>query len=287
MLQPQSGFFRFMEFPPEIRTMVYACLFESDDQMRIITRKRVNQPRRPLPATKVVKRKGNRVTVEDTTRILPTGLHLLRTSKQILREAAPVLYGDNKFSFDDLADMKVFLDTIGSMRPYLRSLQVDHNGYWRSKARSTFALIKDATNLRSLTLYHADVCSTSASWYARYYTSPERLAGVMYYALSNLRKAHKATESNISILDIVKVNWSRCGKCEEVKPAFAPDDKCLTNNDGPFWGRNDSCKIKCKDAAEHCKKVEKQIRKAIAKMFNIDDEVAQPLELSREASQEL
>jgi hypothetical protein len=275
MLQPQSGFFRFMDFPPEIRAMVYASLFESDGPIRITTRKRVNQPRRPVPTTRVRTRLRNGWTMKDVAAFLPVGLQLLRTNKQILHEAAPVLYGDNKLQFDDLGDMKIFLDTIGSMKLYLRHLQVKESGYWRTKARSTFSLLKDVTELRTLSFFHSDVCSSSASWYSRYYTTPERLAGVMHSALYNLNKLHKSNDSTVSVLDLVKVHWVRCDKCEEVKPNFAEDIDCHTQGTRAFWNNGD-CKVKCKDAAEHCKQVEERIRKAIAQTLNI-----------REASQEL
>ena len=93
MLQPQTGFFPFMDLPAEIRTMIYACLFQSDGLLRITTRKRVNHPRRPVPVRQ--DRNTRQKTTARVGKILPEGLNLLRTSKRMLQEAAPVLYGDN------------------------------------------------------------------------------------------------------------------------------------------------------------------------------------------------
>jgi hypothetical protein len=191
---------------------------------------------------------------------LPEGLNLLRASKQILREAAPVLYGNNDFRFDDFADMKIFLDNIGSMRPFLCHLFVDSNGYWRSKARATLYLLKDAIELRTLSLHHRDVCAREqAMWYVYYSTTPERLASMLSTPLRALKKSHEESGSSIDVTDIVKIEWTRCSKCLELESGFAADADCI----GPSPFASSDCKVKCKDHEAHCREIEKKVRKAV------------------------
>jgi hypothetical protein len=189
----------------------------------------------------------------------------------MLKEAAPVLYGDNHFQLDDFADMKIFLEVIGSMRPYLHHIHVDSNGYWYFKARSTLNLLRDVKDLRTLTFDHADICESLRSvWSSRYFTTPTRLAGLLFPAFRAINKAQHESGSSINVLDIVKIKWFRCTKCYDLDPAFANDDDCVAPQFTLSSGRSD-CKIKCKDLAAHSAGVEAKVRKELARYLDIKE----------------
>jgi hypothetical protein len=266
MLQPQTGFFRFMDFPPEIRNIIYASMLEADGPIQVATRKRVNEPRTPwLAATYPDGEK--RVEIRDGCK-LPTSLNILRTSKQILKEAAPVLYGNNSFRFHELGDLRIFLDRIGSMRPYVRHLYINSHGWYRSKAKNAFRLLKDATQLRTLTFNHSDVCAQGIHYYLRYITTPERLVDSLYTPFRALQKAHTESGSTINVLDILNLYWKRCVQCEAAKPDFATEGECKGAPCRYPWMDN-ACKVKCKDAEKHCEEVQKKIRGLVARDMGV------------------
>ena len=274
MLLQQTGFFRFMDLPPEIRTMIYTYLFKGDSELWINTYKPVNQLRRPqLRRTRVeyiANPKGGSMAkgVKDTS--LPDGLTLLRVSRHMLREAASVLYGNNHFHVHGLSDLKIFLDTIGTMRHYLRYLHIGKNGWWRSKARTAFHPLKDVAELRILSFDHGDVdvdTSVTGYWTSRYTTSPAGLVYQLSPLLASLKKLHAAKGNASAVLELIKIDWDKCGRCKEAASQFAVDDKCI-GSAASVW-TNNGCKVKCKDAAEHCKEVENTIRTKVAELLDI------------------
>lgn len=274
MLQPQTGFFRFMDFPAEIRNLVYSFLFEADDGIKVVTAKRVNEPRRPVPS-----REGNgsqrywqrqrKPNPDAEDKSLPTNIKLLLTNKQILSEAAPILYGNNHFRFIDLADLKIFLERIGSMRKYLCHIHIDQNSYWYSKGRVTLSLLASATDLRSLHIDHGDICSNDNvnRWGARYYTSPNKLAYLLSHPLRTVRTANESKGSPRDVLSILKIDYTKCAKCRESPHEFSEECIGLT---GSAYSYED-CKVKCKDGVEHCKKIEEKFRARMVEFFGFKD----------------
>jgi hypothetical protein len=77
----------------------------------------------------------------------PSAYAILRVSKQVLHETASIAYGNNKFSFPKITDLKYFLEHIGSMRRFLRHIFIDRLGYQNTRARQAFKMLKDATDL--------------------------------------------------------------------------------------------------------------------------------------------
>ena len=67
MLEPETGGFRFMDLPPELRALVYSFILEDDKPMKMTTRKRPNQPRCPVRIELLSRsyRKKKAVTEED------------------------------------------------------------------------------------------------------------------------------------------------------------------------------------------------------------------------------
>lgn len=62
MLEPETGGFRFMDLPAELRTLVYSFIVDDGVPINMSTIKKNNHPRRPVRTDvhHVVKRRGGR-----------------------------------------------------------------------------------------------------------------------------------------------------------------------------------------------------------------------------------
>lgn len=282
MLEPTAGGFRLMDLPPEIRNLIYSFMVEADDcKVRITTSKKVHEPRRPALG-------GGKWDAGSKRRVAPSALYstILRTSKQVLREAAPILYGTNHFSFNGFGTLQIFLDRIGSMRKYLRFIRMDTSGFQRSKVRTSLNMLKDATDLRMLSFDHENLCLDKVPYYFHKVT----LTTFTYFVRPFLKALHRArlgSNNEMSVLDVIKIEWERCIKCKESAPDFPVDVECRRTNTRPSFWANNECHVVCKDLEAHCKEVEQKCRKAFAKELNIKDHSAESIELNSEASQEL
>lgn len=265
MLEPTKGF-RFNDFPAEIRNHIYSFLVEADAcTINMRTAKTVHEARRPVMGGQTYN------TIERKWEELPTLFStILRTSKQIFNEAAPILYGSNHFHFHGLGELKVFIDRIGSMRKYLRHIHIGPQGFHRNKAQVVFRTLRDATDLRSFTLDHSNICQektphymhTTTSWYLTAFMEP---------MLRAILIAHRKSEPTINVLDIVKIGWARCHKCKETAPAFPEsDDGCSKANRHPYFASRD-CATLCKNCEAHCKELDDKIRKLFASKLHIEE----------------
>lgn len=262
MLEPTTGF-RFMAFPPEIRNLVYSFLMQYDAPVKMSTSKKVNEPRRPVMLSRVWN-----ISTKDWKEQPTTQLTVLRSSKQLLREAATFIYG-NHFEFRGLGELKIFLDRIGSMRSYLRHIHIGRSGYQRSKARTTFAALRDATDLRRFAFDHSTICQDDVP---RYHYIPEVSIGEFlsdsHPMFLSLKKAHERSRGTVSLLDMVKIEWESCHVCAQSAPGFPEKDSDCQNRS------NIRCAVICKDSAEHCQQVEAKVRAALAKYLGIKDDIA-------------
>jgi hypothetical protein len=277
MLEPQAGT-SLMSLPAEIRAMIFASMLEKDHETRMNTSKKVNHPRRP-----VIDRRHN-------TRVFNGAITTLLLSKQVLKEAAPILYGNNHFRFFDFGDVKIFLDRIGSMRRYLRHIYIDDNGYRRNRANSIFWSLRDATDLRTLSLHHANICLEYGS--RRRYdwrTSIEHFAIQGSGMLAHLKRSYEESGCELSVLDVLRVEFKRCETCV----SGFNDTACryIIDRPWPLWS---GCKLPCSKLAKHCLETEIKLRKRFAERLKItydppeekeeDDEEEEAKLLSSEAS---
>ncbi|KAK5713875.1 hypothetical protein LTR17_017374 [Elasticomyces elasticus] len=194
MLQPVeiTDYFRFMDLAPELRKMVYGFMLlertlkrktyaskkSSNSSPKVAVEemlridigayKAASRDRRPVRARfnwhhKSAKRAG-KAWDNDRGKVIgqePSALALLRVSKQLLQESAPIIYGEHMFYFPDMGVMECFLRTIGGMRHFLKHLDVA--GYMSTKCRPAFKLLNDAKNLRTITVSHDAVCDRKRS----------------------------------------------------------------------------------------------------------------------------
>ncbi|KAK0365501.1 hypothetical protein LTR02_004629 [Friedmanniomyces endolithicus] len=157
VLEPFTQTFRFLDLPPEIRTMVYGMMLKGTTATVIVSTYKPNhRPRRPCGVTFRDKLQHGEYDWDPVTcnwlGMERSFTSLFRVNKLILAEAASVFYS-NTFDFESTKAMHLFLETIGSMRPYLRSLRLTGvHAYDDRVRRAIFGLLESAKDLRTIYL---------------------------------------------------------------------------------------------------------------------------------------
>ncbi|KAI6896470.1 hypothetical protein KC318_g8675 [Hortaea werneckii] len=156
--QPASSLdhFPFMDLPPELRKMVLQLTLQEGEPIGIRSHKpsplnpNLRCPIRfPLMTSAFAGLRWNPIS-KRWTRIPSNNIpSLMRVSKQLREESAPIVYGDDVFHFRWMDDCHTFLHSIGKemrfylRRPYLDDFQLVH-------ARHIIHLLLDARDLQSL-----------------------------------------------------------------------------------------------------------------------------------------
>ncbi|KAK3722034.1 hypothetical protein LTR37_002850 [Vermiconidia calcicola] len=262
--------FRILDLPPEIRTMIYAFLLGDKKTITMTSVKPVYDSRRAVQqGYDDHKRHPGLDWDRKTAKWIgqkPSPAALLRVSQQFLHQTAPVLYGNNSFYAFDFSSLLLFLESIGSMRQYLRHLLVGNQGYMVSKVRPVLNKLKDAADLRSFSLDHTNVCGESYRSYTGT-VSPDRFVRDATPMLKAINKSQKDSDSGFTVLDIVTLSSKLCPLCDPHGQSYQADaDKCFDDN------RWSGCQVKCKDLAEHCQEVEAKLRKLVAKTVGMKEE---------------
>ncbi|KAK5674921.1 hypothetical protein LTS10_012333 [Elasticomyces elasticus] len=218
MLEPvnNKNYFRFMDLPPELRKMVYEILLSEVNAIEIETHKVVREDRRPVRKGFGDKVAHNTMKWESATGKwigqVPSTFALLRVSKQLLNETAPVAYGSNVFNLDCFKVAELFLKTISSMRQYFRAVQFGQYAYQKAKARGIFDFLADAVKLRSITIKHRTVCAGE-----RYHrSSPNELVEMCWAAFQKMHTVRKTDSNAVPVLDLLQIDLPRlCFACKE------------------------------------------------------------------------
>ncbi|KAI7497798.1 hypothetical protein KC367_g5614 [Hortaea werneckii] len=147
--------FALMDLPPELRKMVLQFTLQNGQTIGIRSHKSspvYREPRYPIRfpsmTTAYTGLRWNSIS-NRWTRIPSNNIpSLMRVSKQIREEFAPVIYGDHVFHFRWMDDCHLFLQYIGEMRLYLRRLYLDD--FRPAYASYVLPLLTDARDLQSL-----------------------------------------------------------------------------------------------------------------------------------------
>ncbi|KAI7303025.1 hypothetical protein KC315_g15859 [Hortaea werneckii] len=153
---PSLDHFPFMDLPPELRKMVLQLTLQEGEPIGIRSHKPSSLDRDlrypirfPLMTSAFAGLRWNSIS-NRWTRIPSNNIpSLMRVSKQIREESAPIVYGDHVFHFRWMDDCQIFLHSIGKeMRLYLRRLYFDD--FHLVHARHAFHLLTDARDLQTL-----------------------------------------------------------------------------------------------------------------------------------------
>lgn len=159
---PRKGFFRFMELPFELRTMIYKMtLSYATCERLIVSRKFHDRTVGGRLHFEIPRTHGAANFLNDVHDVITDNfqgmLALLSVNKQAYAEAMPIFYESNHFAFEDVSELLKFLTGIGpERRNHLLKLSVryDHRTCHRKQlkevSRPAFTLLSQCSRLRRL-----------------------------------------------------------------------------------------------------------------------------------------
>ncbi|KAK4955851.1 hypothetical protein LTR10_006790 [Elasticomyces elasticus] len=275
MLQPVkiTDYFRFMDLSPELRKMVYGfVLLEQANKIFIDVYKAKARARRPVKSgfswdDKRAKGYGFKWD-KDQGKVMGrpwSGLSLLRVSKQLLAEAAPVIYGQHVFSFRDMSVMECFLSTIGEMRHFLKDIELDCFCYIVTKFRPAFKLLTNAKSLRTIRMPHNFLCPRTRA-HGDKTISMESFVEETTAMLTCQHNLRKTREDNSTIFDLFTgLEPDPCYTCNG--RAGAPGFEHVAGR--PCDGRT-ACMLPCSALVKHGEEFYASLHAAIARVVGID-----------------
>ena len=263
ILEPTTGF-RLLDLPPEIRANIFSLLLEENKPIRIEAFKLKGKDRRAVRESFESKhtRLHKNLQWDDSKGkwldLPPSAYSLVRVSKHVSREVLPIAFGKNKFEFARTAELNIFLESIGSMRKYLRHIRLpDNRAYTAGRGAITFRNLLPAMDLRSIVINHTTICNTGGRD-SRGVTLRDLIKDMEPY-LRVLHASLTARDSHVIVLDVVRVVSKKC-------------DGCLGN--GYNCGQqNKDCRVVCDDPAidAHCQQVQTKFRALLAAELSIQE----------------
>lgn len=147
----------------------------------------------------------------------PSNMAILQVNKQIRKEAAPIAYGDNTFSFAHSQFFKAFVRGIGSMCEYVKRIEFPTQITWIRNGRTNpWLLLGELTSLRTLNIgQDAFEHPYEAGFRGRLKCrgSVVELVANVKESVEKLRQIHEANGSDVNVLDIFQITWSLCPSC--------------------------------------------------------------------------
>lgn len=223
--------------------------------------------------TALVKLDGEATAVHTLRIQKPIGFTLLRVSKQILREVAPLIYAKHRFliHFEFLSN---FMTSIGSMKKYVRHIHVRNPPHWDPhagpqvvNAKTGPQCLDGATGLRTLIL-DQDLINPNKSLLAFYAPGSEispsgDLEALVYSTLPLLTRIHSmnTSDNRRSVLDVVRIQAYHAKHCEKSGQLVA----MATPTKG--------CKVRCWVPRRLACVVQPKLRAWLAERLGIDDTV--------------
>lgn len=263
--------FRFLDLPSEIRNMIYSELFTETEPILISSITVVYVGKRPVRSgfEHGVKHKGLEWDRKNKKWLgqPPSAFALLRTCKQILKEAASVAYGDNSFSFDFSDGLKLFLQATGSMRQYLREIHVSDLTFSRCNKNMFCRQLKDAKNLQTITLDMDLLCDEQTGYWFAY--TPEIMANILFPLVKDLHEYRIGSDLATNALDIIKVDGEKCQFCRTGK-SIRGEQGCGGVLQNTSEGRK---RVKCTEIPAISLNLQEGIRSALAQRLKIKEEV--------------
>lgn len=257
VLEPVTGF-RFLDLPAEIRNIIYSYLLEEDKEIQIRSYKPNGCKRRPVSGDFSP---GTYMSHHGLTWDKLTGkwlgqpwsaYALLLVCKHMLEETATMAYGTNKFWPRTMRDADIWLSAIGSMRRYIRHIELPHESHRSSRAAAVFRRLQDATDLRDLFIKHSAVCLTCRNARNRISSVQEITTHVEPLLKKMLRQSGHAENKDDyirSLCGVVKIEELKskpeCYSCNIGRPA-----DCL------YFSK---CGTVCKESMAHCEVLEDEI----------------------------
>ena len=271
VLDPIEPFF-FLDFPAEIRLMIYRLLMVESKPIRLTTYTPPFGTRRSVRSTFDDRRAHSKDSYrfsKDQGKYLdqpPSNFALARVSKQIAAEAAPVIYGDNTFAFEKLSEMGVFINRIGVMSKHVKHLAVvGYEAYTQGKGRAIFNQLSSATNLRDLGINYRAFCKVRGHLQTGGRVSIQKFVEDARPSLRKLEKQVSARNKDEghdeNVLNIVRpTSGEKCRYCSRD-----------ATNLGCFDARRDFPSCKSQEEAAFMDGVGHDLRDAIAKELRIKD----------------
>ncbi|KAK5713874.1 hypothetical protein LTR17_017373 [Elasticomyces elasticus] len=245
-----KDYFRFLDLPPELRTMVYEFSFASEPIA--MSSHRVTHERKRSVGMTFDKAHGKWIGQ------VPSSFSLLRVNKQLHQETAPVAYG-NTFSFGLMSDAVIFLQDIDDMREHLKGLTLGPRSYQKTKVRPIFNFLADAKHLRSIRLSHDIVCSIYTEYGLR--MSLKQFIEVGRPTLKEMHTARKDSELAVPVRDLIKIDPPE--KCYFCKKSSKTKRHCATLG---------CCDLPCGEAETHNAEVAATARVQLADMLGIEED---------------
>ena len=191
--------FRFMDLPPEIRTMVYRCHF--DETITAALAKNKKRVRRgEYGVHSIVDNQSDKGRTLNISMHRVSDIELLRVSKDILEEAAPIVYEKHTFECREDHSIKACLQLLGSMAKFVQHVSLR---CCTGVENENLEELAKATHLRTVSI---DLCIFHR----------DEFEGVRHFVSklldSFLRQLHDSLrpDSKLKVLDVVKVGQNIC-----------------------------------------------------------------------------
>lgn len=254
VLKPVTVHFRFMDLPPELRSMIWhLCYPVVDFNMSVRTFAAKQERKDAAPGLRVRSCESDPVGKSVKFQVdiqLPTcRLTPLLVNKEMSHDAAAVLYARMRFVCSQQTLPASFLQSLGSMRKYVTTLRLDHPTV---RGLQDIAPWVHLTALRRIEFLHDIICKNrEESAGAR---SPGEVAEKFATLVLPLAKSLLNSRSQ----DLVYVSNPDVSKCEDCQTGTSETRRCLKR----------PCQTACSDMAQHCKDLQSRIRGLLDEMLN-------------------